>query len=342
MTAPTPTEEARLIRLPRSPRRMLESGLRVQARYPVFQIAALAALLAFGALTIDDFATPSSLSAMLVLAAILGVAAAGQTLVILVGGIDLSVASWVVAGASMTIELSGKLHWPFVLALAAIVAVAAAAGGFAGYLSSRLRIQPLIVTLAVGSCVAGGILASIGTYVNGRPPDWLQQAASPAGQTLGLPLPPVVFLWAALAVVLAVFLHLTPAGRRLYATGSNPRAADVALVRTRRVWTGAFMASAVLAALTGVLIAGFSGASDASLGDPYLWLSLTAVIVGGSSFGGRGDYWRTALGCLFLIALSTVMIGHGLTVDDQQIVNGLLIFAVVGFYARERRLADRV
>lgn len=342
MRTATRTDEAGLARLSQGPRRLLQSGLRVQARYPLFQIVALAALLAFGALTIEDFATPSSLSAMLVLAAILGVAAAGQTLVILVGGIDLSVASWVVAGASMTIQLSGKLHWPFVLALAAIVAVAAAAGGLAGYVSSRLRIQPLIVTLAVGSCVAGGILASIGTYVNGRPPDWLQQAASPAGTTFGLPLPPVVLLWAALAVVLAVFLHLTPAGRRLYATGSNPRAADVALVRTRRVWTGAFMASAVLAALTGVLIAGFSGASDASLGDPYLWLSLTAVIVGGTTFGARGDYWRTALGCLFLIALSTVMIGHGLTVDDQQIINGLLIFAVVGFYARERRLADRV
>lgn len=342
MRTATGTDEAGLARLSQGSRRLLQSGLRVQARYPLFQIVALAALLAFGALTIEDFATPSSLSAMLVLAAILGVAAAGQTLVILVGGIDLSVASWVVAGASMTIQLSGKLHWPFVLALAAIVAVAAAAGGLAGYVSSRLRIQPLIVTLAVGSCVAGGILASIGTYVNGRPPDWLQQAASPAGTTFGLPLPPVVLLWAALAVVLAVFLHLTPAGRRLYATGSNPRAADVALVRTRRVWTGAFMASAVLAALTGVLIAGFSGASDASLGDPYLWLSLTAVIVGGTTFGARGDYWRTALGCLFLIALSTVMIGHGLTVDDQQIINGLLIFAVVGFYARERRLADRV
>lgn len=327
---------------PRTPRRQLEAALRLQTRYPLFQLAALVAVFAFGALTIDGFASPSSLSAMLVLAAILGVAAAGQTLVVLVGGIDLSVASWVVAGASMTIELSGRWHWPFVLALAAIVAVAAAAGGLAGYLSSRLRIQPLIVTLAVGSCVAGGILASIGTYVNGAPPAWLQQAASPAGHTLGLPLPPVVLFWAALAVVLAVFLHLTPAGRRLYATGSNPRAAEVALVRTRRVWTGAFMASAVLAALTGVLIAGFSGASDASLGDPYLWLSLTAVIVGGTTFGGRGDYWRTALGCLFLVALSTVMIGHGLSLDDQQIVNGLLILAVVGFYSRERRLADRV
>lgn len=327
---------------PRSPRALLQATLRLQARYPVFQLLALTLVFLYGVLTIDGFGSVSSIYAMLVLAAILGVAAAGQTLVILVGGIDLSVASWVVAGASMTIELYGKLRWPFAFTLAAIVVAAAAAGALAGYLSSRLRLQPLIVTLAVGSCVAGGILASIGTYVNGLPPAWLQQAASPAGRTFDLPLPPVVLFWAALALGLSVFLHLTPAGRRLYATGSNPRAAEVALVRTRRVWTGAFAASAVFAALAGVLIAGFSGASDASLGDSYLWLGLTAVIVGGTTFGARGDYLRTALGCLFLTGLSTVMIGRGLSVDDQQIVNGLLILLVVGFYARERRLSDRI
>lgn len=316
--------------------------LRLQARYPLFQVAALAVVFLYGGLTIDGFASSSSIAAMLVLAAILGVAAAGQTIVVLIGGIDLSIASWVVAGASMTVELFGKLHWPFALALAAIAVVAAATGGFAGYLSNRLRLQPLIVTLATGACVAGGILASIGTYVNGLPPAWLQQAASPAGTTFGLPVPPVVVFWAGLAAALAVFLQLTPAGRRLYATGSNPRAAEAALVRTRWVWTGAFATSAVCAALAGVLIAGFSGASDASLGDSYLWLGLTAVIVGGTSFGALGDYWRTVLGCLFLTELSTVMVGQGLSVSDQQIVNGLLILLVVGFYARERKLADRV
>lgn len=320
----------------------LSTVLRLQARHPLFQVAALAVVFLYGALTIDGFASSSSIAAMLVLAAILGVAAAGQTIVVLIGGIDLSIASWVVAGASMTVELFGKLHWPFAATLGVIVGVAAVTGGSAGYVSSRLRLQPLIVTLATGSCVAGGILASIGTYVNGLPPAWLQQAASPAGTTFGLPIPPAVIFWAALAVALAVFLHLTPAGRRLYATGSNARAAEAALVRTRWVWTSAFAASAVSAALAGILIAGFSGAGDASLGDSYLWLGLTAVIVGGTSFGARGDYWRTVLGCLFLTELSTVMVGQGLSAADQQILYGLLILLVVGFYARERKLAERI
>jgi ribose transport system permease protein len=316
--------------------------VRVQARYPAFQLVALGVVFVYGALSIDGFSSRSSIYSMLVLAAILGVAAAGQTVVVLVGGIDLSVASWVVAGASMTIQFYGKLGWPFVAVLGLIVGAAAIAGGLAGYISSRLRLQPLVVTLAVGSCVAGAILASIGTYVNGLPPAWLQQAASPAGTTLGLPLPPVILVWLALAIVLSVVLHLTPGGRRLYATGSNARAAQAALVHTRWIWTSTFAASAVFAALAGVLIAGFSGASDASLGDAYLWLGLTAVIVGGTAFGARGDYWRTVIGCLFLTELSTVLVGKGLSPADQQIVNGALILVVVGFYARERRLADRI
>lgn len=320
----------------------MSAVLRLQTRYPMFQVIALMAVFAYGALSIDGFSNRSSIYAMLVLASILGVAAAGQTVVVLVGGIDLSIASWVVAGASMTIQFSGKLGWPFAAVLLLIVGAAATAGGLAGYLSSRLRLQPLVVTLAVGSCVAGAILASIGTYVNGLPPAWLQQVASPAGTTFGIPIPPVVLVWVALAALVGVFLHLTRSGRYLYATGSNPRAAETALVRTRRVWTAAFATSAVCAALAGVLIAGFSGASDASLGDSYLWLGLTAVIVGGTAFGARGDYWRTALGCLFLTELSTVLIGKGLSTADQQIVNGALILLVVGLYARERRLGERI
>jgi ribose transport system permease protein len=105
---------------------------------------------------------------------------------------------------------------------------------------------------------------------------------------------------------------------------------------------GTFAASAFLAALTGVFLAGFAGAADNTIGDPYLWQSLTAVIVGGTVFGARGDYWRTVLGSLLLIQLSSVLIGHGATTADQQILFGVLILLVVAFYARTRRLGERV
>lgn len=79
---------------------------------------------------------------------------------------------------------------------------------------------------------------------------------------LGVPFPPVVLIWACVIVLMAVVLQRTVLGRRVYATGSNPGAADLALVPTRRIWTGAFAVSALYSALVGALRAGFSGSGD--------------------------------------------------------------------------------
>ena len=101
----------------------------------------------------------------------------------------------------------------------------------------------------------------------------------------------------------AILLHRTRLGRSLFATGANSRAADYALISTRRVWTATFAFSAVASALVGLLIGGFGGTISDSLGDPYLFQSVVAVIVGGTVFGGPGDYTRTCVGALFLTVL---------------------------------------
>jgi ribose transport system permease protein len=102
------------------------------------------------------------------------------------------------------------------------------------------------------------------------------------------------------------------------------------------------MASAVLSALVGVLLAGFSGA-DPGLGEPYLFQGLTAVIVGGTVFmGARGDYTHTVVGALILTELTTIMVGRGYDTNRQQIIFGVLILLVVAGYGRDRRLRDRV
>ena len=103
----------------------------------------------------------------------------------------------------------------------------------------------------------------------------------------------------------------TKLGRSLFATGANSRAADYALISTRRVWTTTFAFSAIASALVGLLIGGFAGTISDGLGDPYLFQSVVAVIVGGTVFGGPGDYTRTCVGALFLTVLTTVLVGHG-------------------------------
>ena len=177
-----------------------------------------------------------------------------------------------------------------------IAVLAVAGGGTVGFICHRWRIDPLIITLAMGAIVNGALLVWAKGFITGTPPTWLQTLTSPASKTFGIDFPPLVAVWAVFAIVIAVFLQRTPSGRRLYATGANMRAAEMALVRTRYVWIGVFAFSALLAAVTGMLLGGFAGAADASLGTNYLWQGLTAVIIGGTAFGARGDYWRTVLG----------------------------------------------
>ncbi len=326
-----------------APRPGLLAIVRVlQARYPLAQLVALVVVFGYGAATIDGFASRRSVYSMLVLAALLGVASLGQTLCVLVAGVDLSIAAWIGAGAIMLVQLNGARGWPFGATFVLIGAVAIAGGGAVGYLCHRWRIDPLIVTLAMSGIVNGAILVWVKGFITGTPPAWLQNLTSPAGKTFGIEFPPLVVVWAVLAVATAIVLARTSLGRRLYATGANMRAADMALVRTRWIWAGVFATSAFFAAMTGILLGGFAGAADTSLGTNYLWQGLTAVIVGGTAFGARGDYWRTVLGSLLLIVLGTVMIGKGFDTADQQILYGVLLFVVVFFYGRDRRLGDRV
>jgi ribose transport system permease protein len=180
--------------------------------------------------------------------------------------------------------------------------------------------------------VLGTVLALTHASVYGSVPPWFTRFVSPASKTAGLPIPPVVVLWAGITIGIGVVLHLTRVGRRLYATGANERAAQLALVKTERVWIGAFAASAVCSAVAGILLGAWSGTGEQNIGDPYLFLSIAAVIVGGTSL----------LGSLILIVLTTNLVGHSYSEATQQIILGVIILVVVGTYGRDRALRDRI
>ena len=319
-----------------------QSLVRLQQRVPLIQLLALAAVFAYGAITLPGLDSWISIRSILVLAALVGLASCGQTLLILMGGFDLGVAGFIVAGGFMVTAIKVKYGLDFGTALALALIGAAVLGGFAGYICHRFRINPLVVTLAMGSIVLGLVKAQMGLETNGYPPQWLINLAEPVTKTFGVGIPPSVVIWAVVIVVFAFFLHRTRVGRNLFATGANPRAADRALINTRRIWIGAFAFSAVTSALVGVLVGGFGGMVADNGGDAYLFQSVVAVIVGGTVFGGPGDYTRTSIGALFLTVLVTVLIGHGASPAQQQIVYGAIILAAVAIYGRERRLRDRV
>jgi ribose transport system permease protein len=316
--------------------------LAAQRRYPLLQVLALVLLFIWGASTIDGFSTETSIDSMLVLAALLGLAALGQTLGLVLGGSDFSVPGHIVMGAIVVSQLYGTHHWSPVPAILAVVVIAGVLGAITGLVVHRWRVQPLIVTLGMGALSAGGAVAWTEGKLTGTAPPFLSKLTTATGTTFGLSIPPVVVIWAVVAIIAAVVLHRTIAGRHLYLFGANPRAAGLARIRTGRVVVGVFMVSAIASGMVGVLLAGFAGA-DQTLGDPYLFTGLTAVIVGGTTFmGARGDYTHTVIGALILTVLTTILVGKGYDQADQQIIFGILILLVVASYGRERRLRDRV
>ena len=316
--------------------------VKVQTRFPVAQVVALIVVFIYGAISLPGLGSWTAIRSILVLAALVGLASGGQTLLILIGGFDLGVSGFIVAGALTVTALRSAYHLSFGVSLLLAIVGAGLLGGAAGYICHRFAINPLVVTLAMGTLAIGIVAVLNGGLVNGNSPQWLSDLAEPATRTFGLSVPPSIVIWAVVLVLFAILLHRTRLGRSLLATGANSRAADYALVSTRRVWTATFAFSAIASALVGLLIGGFAGTISDGLGDPYLFQSVVSVIVGGTVFGGPGDYTRTCVGALFLTVLTTVLVGHGASPAVEEIVYGLIILAAIAVYGRQRRLRDRL
>ena len=139
-----------------------QMAARLQQRFPLIQLLALAAVFAYGVITLPGLGSWISIRSILVLAALVGLASCGQTLLILMGGFDLGVAGFIVAGGFAVTALKVKYGLDFGTALALALIVAAALGGFAGYICHRFRINPLVVTLAMGSIVVGLVKVQMG------------------------------------------------------------------------------------------------------------------------------------------------------------------------------------
>lgn len=309
---------------------------------PALQIVVLVALTTWLIVTVPAFLAPRPIGAILVIACLLALAAMGQTLVVILGGLDLAVPGYILFGAFVASNLAGKLALPLPLAFALVIGVCGGIGALIGWICHRFTVQPLVVTLGIGATLTGATqFLAQGDYSN-APPEALRKIAGITGTTFGIPLPPIIPIVVICAVLLWVFLNRTTAGRKLYATGINPRAARLTRVDTTKVWTLAFAASGALAGMAGMLIAAFGSGWSQTVGEPYLFAGLAAVLVGGTTFGSiRGSYTRTVLGALILTVLSTIIIGYGLSEAQSRIVYGAIILAVVSLYGRERHVRDR-
>ena len=311
-------------------------------------IMVLSGLFSIGTMNIEGFASAINIKSMLLFASFLGIASVGQTLVALLGGLDLSI-PFIIGAANVGLLYLIGLGVPPWLAAIIVLAIGTLLGVINGLLSYRLQGQALIVTLGTGFAISGGvqIITSIGSAysgnVFGQVPPWLSNLAAMNGTTFGLPFPPVIAIWALILVVLIAGMRLTVYGRYLYALGVNRTSAKRVMISELAYWIVMYAISGFFAALTGGLLLGWSGGGFIGVGDQYLFLTLAAVVVGGTSLlGGQGGYGFTVIGVLVLQVLSSFLIGIGLDFEWQQFIFGLLILPMVALYARSPHIRTQI
>ena len=311
-------------------------------------IMVLSGLFSIGTMNIEGFASAINIKSMLLFASFLGIASVGQTLVALLGGLDLSI-PFIIGAANVGLLYIIGLGVPPWLAVIIVLAIGAGLGVINGFLSYRLQGQALIVTLGTGFAISGGvqIVTSIGSAysgnVFGQVPAWLSNLAAMNGSTFGLPFPPVIAIWLAIAIILVAGMRLTVYGRYLYALGVNRTSAKRVMISELAYWVMMYAISGFFAAVTGSLLLGWSGGGFIGVGDQYLFLTLAAVVVGGTSLlGGAGGYGFTVIGVLVLQVLSSFLIGIGLDFEWQQFIFGLLILPMVALYARSPHIRTQI
>ena len=314
----------------------------------IIGVAVLVGLFIIGSVSIDGFLSLQNIKSMLVFASFLGLATIGQTLVVMLGGLDLSI-PFLIGATNLGLMSLISLGVPPWLAFIVILAFGTVVGLFNGLISFNLQGQALIVTLGVGFMVVGGvqILVSLPTVTGGTVfgvvPDWLKNLASLNGKFFGLPIPPVILIWILVSILLIVGLRHTKWGRNLYAVGGKRLSADRLSISERAYWVGVFVISGFTSAATGAMLLGWSGGGFIGVGDQYLFLTVAAVAVGGTSLlGGYGGYGFTVIGVLALQVISTFLAGLGLSFEGQQFIFGLLILPLVALYSRAPHIREQI
>ncbi len=299
-----------------------------------------AAILVFvvGDLLHSGFASTASVKAILVIASFVGFVAAGQTFVILVGGIDLSV-PWVLNGAAILLVTSslgrdGRAAQAILLTLALGLVTGLANGIGVAYLA----VPAVVMTLGMNGIMEGLSLGLSKGLTCASCASYAPKAVQNIVRSDVLGVPADLFLWLGIAIVITFLLNATTFGRRIYAIGNNDTAAFLAGINVRLVTVVLYMLSGLFAALGGIVLVAYGGQATLGMGDPYLFQSIAAAVIGGVSIlGGRGHYLGALAGSITLVALVSVLLAENMPDWGRSVVYGGAILVILLLYGRERR-----
>lgn len=300
-------------------------------RYGVYVSLALLILVALVA-TPEVFSA-QSITLNLRQAAQLGLVAIGQTLVLLIAGLDLSVGGVIVVTNIIIAEVTGGQDSQIPVALGLSLGIAALIGLANGLLVTKRNVPPFVATLGVLVLVSGATVA----YTRGIPSGFVPEGLKVINQSVG-PLPIPFLLWLAFNALFGYLLYLTPWGRRVYAIGANREAARLSGVRIDRIRISVFVLCSMMAAVAGIVLSGYIGYVDRYLGRGFDLDSIAAAVVGGVAFtGGRGSLLGTFAGVLIVQLLSAMTLVLGISLELQLVVKGFVIVAAVALYSMAAR-----
>lgn len=308
----------------------------VERRRIAYAFCAALLLFAVGAIVRPGFARPASIEAVLVVASFVGLVAAGQTFVILIGGIDLSV-PWVLNAAAILIATSSlgqDARAPYALALT--LGMGALVGLVNGFGIALLGVPPVVMTLAMNGIMEGLTLGLSGGMTCGACASYAPPIVQTAvhGHVLGIPA--VLYLWLVVIVAVSFALSRTRFGRSTYAIGNNARASFLAGLDITATTVALYALSGFFAALAGIMLVGFGGQASLGMGDPYLFQSIAAVVIGGVYIlGGRGHYIGSVAGAISLVMLISVLMAMNMPEYGRSILYGVIILGLLLLYGRE-------
>ena len=266
---------------------------------------------------------------------LLGMIAIGQSVVILTGGIDFSVAmiARVVALTVATIFAAQNSNPALIVPLILLgLMVGVALGGINGLLITRTHANPFIITFGIANILRGVSLAIATTPIRGIPKAYLRIYDAKIGI-----IPVNVIVMALIWVAAWIFLNRSRLGRAVYAVGGSERVAQLSAIRVNRTLMAAYMFSAFCASVAGLFILSRSGVGDPITAEGMDFQSVVAVALGGISlYGGRGSIWGTLGGVLLLTMMSNVFNLLQVNIYVQQLFLGLIVLIAVAAYKSPR------
>lgn len=297
---------------------------------------AMFSLFVLFSLVIPGYGSLNNVMNIVRLSAFLGIVAGGQTLVIVSGGIDLSVGA-IVSFADVLVAELYLLHVGPYIAILITLGAGALMGLVNGMGIILLKIPPLIMTFALGFVIDGLALIITGGAPSGTVPQILTMLGS---GTIGSILPIILIPWVVYASLIYLLMHRMTFGRYLYAMGQSRSVARMAGIPNKSVTLGVYILSALSATLSGLLLSGFSGVAYLGIGTPYTLESVAGVVIGGASIlGGSGNYFGTIAGTIIF-----TMIQGGLTVLNiseagRYLAEGVVIVLLLLAYGRAKQIA---